>query len=133
LLVAALTVEAATGRVQNWLAAQESGSLAISDWVRTEFSSALAIKLRTGQLDAPRRAGALAMLTRLSLESITVLPVASEHCRAAAKLVDQHALGLRSGDALHLAICAAHGAILCTLDRRLGEAGPAVGVQTLLV
>ncbi len=133
MLVAGLTAEVATGRVQNWLAAREPGSLAISDWVRLEFSSALAIKLRTGQLDAPRRADALATLTRLVLESFILLPVASEHCRVAAKFVDQHALGLRSGDALHLAICAAHGASLCTLDRRLGEAGPAVGVKTLLV
>jgi len=39
----------------------------------------------------------------------------------------------RAGDALHLAICADHGATLCTLDRRLGEAGPALGVKTTLL
>jgi len=37
----------------------------------------------------------------------------------------------RAADALHLAICADHGATLCTLDRRLGEAGPALGVKTM--
>ena len=42
----------------------------------------------------------------------------------------RHAIGLRAGDALHLAICADHGATLCTLDRRLGDAGPLVGVRT---
>ena len=41
--------------------------------------------------------------------------------------------GLRAGDALHLAICADHGATLCTLDRRLSEAGPALGVRTMLL
>jgi predicted nucleic acid-binding protein len=35
---------------------------------------------------------------------------------------------LRAGEALHLAICANHGASLCTLDRRLAEAAPRVGV-----
>jgi uncharacterized protein len=40
-------------------------------------------------------------------------------------------LGLRVGDALHLAICADHGATLCTLDRGLGEAGPTLGVATI--
>jgi len=37
----------------------------------------------------------------------------------------------RAADALHLAICADHGATLCTLDRRLSEAGPALGVKTM--
>jgi uncharacterized protein len=53
--------------------------------------------------------------------------------RTAARFADQHALGLRAGDALHLAICADHGATLCTLDRRLSEAGPALGVKTILL
>jgi predicted nucleic acid-binding protein len=53
-IVAALLNEAATSRIQDWLAAQEAGSTAISDWVVTEFSSALAVKLRTGQIEAAR-------------------------------------------------------------------------------
>jgi hypothetical protein len=62
-----------------------------------------------------------------------VLPVTRQQFRAAARLVDQHVIGLRAGDALHLAICADYGATMCTLDRRLGEAGPLVGVQAHLV
>jgi len=42
-------------------------------------------------------------------------------------------LALRAGDALHLAICADHGATLCTLDRRLSEAGSTLGVKTMLL
>jgi uncharacterized protein len=53
--------------------------------------------------------------------------------RTAARLADQHAIGLRAGDALHLAICASHGATLCTLDRRLGDAGSALGIKTILL
>ena len=56
LLVAALTNEAETARMQDWLAAQPASDLAISDWVVTEFSSALSIKLRTGQLQPAHRA-----------------------------------------------------------------------------
>jgi predicted nucleic acid-binding protein len=40
---------------------------------------------------------------------------------------------LRAGDALHLAICATHGATLCTLDQRLSDAGSALGVEAMLL
>lgn len=97
------------------------------------MSSALAIKLRTGQISLEQRAAALAMFNKLVAESFTVLPVAGGQFRAAAKFVDQHTLGLRAGDALHLATASEHGATVHTLDRRLAEAGPVLGVPTQLL
>lgn len=132
-LFAALTAEADTGRVQAWLTAQDADDLAISDWLATEFSSALSTKLRTGQIETRHRARALAAFAQLCAESFAVLPVSGGQFRTAARFADQHVLGLRAGDALHLAICAEHGATLCTLDQHLADAGPAVGVPTLLV
>ncbi|HEY6735991.1 MAG TPA: type II toxin-antitoxin system VapC family toxin, partial [Roseiarcus sp.] len=102
--------------------------LTISDWTTTESASALSIKLRTGALGADARAAALSAFTRLCAESFGTLPVGREDFRAAARFADQSELNLRAGDALHLAICANHGASLCTLDRRLAEAAPRVGV-----
>ncbi len=131
LLIAAFTNEADTGRMQAWLGEQKPDDLAISGWVTTEFSSALSIKLRTGQIEAVHRADALAMFARLAADSFSVLPVSGLQFHTAARFADQYALGLRAGDALHLAICADHGATLCTLDRRLAEAGAAVGVKTM--
>ena len=132
-LVAALTNEEETTRMQNWLGAQAPEDLSISDWVVTEFSSALSIKLRMGQITVTDRANSLAMFTRLRTESFGVMPVTSQNFRTAARFSDQYALGLRAGDALHLAVCADHGATLCTLDRRLAEAGPQVGLATTLL
>lgn len=133
LLVAALTNEAETERMQRWLGQQQPDDLAISDWVKTEFSSALSIKLRAGHIGVAHRADVLATFTRLTTDSFTVVPVSRLQFRTAARFVEQHMLGLRAGDALQLAICSDHGATLCTLDRRLSEAGAPLGVKTMLL
>jgi predicted nucleic acid-binding protein len=133
LLVAALTNEAETERMQRWLGQQPADELTISDWVVTELSSALSIKLRTGQIGAAHRAAALAAFARLAADSFTVVPVSRLQFRTAARFVEQHMLALRAGDALHLAVCADHGATLCTLDRRLMDAGSVLGVKVMLL
>jgi uncharacterized protein len=131
LLVGALTKEAETARIQQWLREQAIVTLAISDWVVTEFSSALSIKMRSRQITARNRADALAAFARLLEESFALLPISGLQFRTAARFADHYVLGLRAADALHLAICADHGATLCTLDRGLSEAGPVLGVKTI--
>jgi predicted nucleic acid-binding protein len=133
LLVAALTNETETERMQRWLGQQAEDDLAISDWVVTEFSSAISIKLRAGHIEPAHRADALAMFARLTTDNFLVVPVSRLQFRAAARFADQHRLRLRAGDALHLAVCADHGATLCTLDRRLGDAGSVLGIKTMLL
>jgi uncharacterized protein len=132
-VIAALTAEAATARVQAWLGAWAAGELAISEWGVTEVSSALSMKVRTGDLDLPARARVLAAFNRLVQDSLIVIAATGAHFHTAARFADRHELGIRAGDALHLAIAAGEGATLYTLDRRLFEAGPALGVATAMI
>ncbi len=133
LLVAVLTHEARTASLQAWLAAQDPENLAVSDWVVAEFSGALSIKVRTGQLTPDHRAKALAVFSELVDNSLLVWPVSRLDFRTAARFADQHTTGLRSGDALHLAVAANHGGCVCTLDRTLSQAAMALGVSTELL
>lgn len=132
LIVTALSKEGSSTKVQDWLARQDPEELAISEWTITEVSSALAIKLRRGDIDVGERAILLAEFNRLVAESFTVLNVRGQHLRTAAHFVDNHELGLRAGDALHLAVAAEHGLKLVTRDERLASVGPAFGTPTKL-
>jgi uncharacterized protein len=132
-LVAAFTHEKSTRRVLAWLNEAEREGLAISDWVRAEFSSALSLKMRTRQIDESYRTRAKALFEAMAAGAVRSLPVSREHFGAAARFADEHRLGLRAPDALHLAIAAGNDATLVTLDKSLAKAGARLGVPTRLL
>jgi len=132
-VVTALANEDATDRAQAWLRARPPGETVISDWVVTEVSSALSIKIRTGKIDVEARARIFREFNRMARDELGLVQVKAAHFHNAARFADQHTLGLRAGDALHLAIASDHGLTLCTLDRRLAEAGPALGISSVLI
>jgi predicted nucleic acid-binding protein len=131
-LVAALTREARTAAAQRWLADQAPGCLFISEWVTTEFSAALSMKMRMRHLGGAMRADALSVFTTLSRDTFSVLDVTSEDFHTAAQLADQHASGLRAGDALHVSIAGHHGMRIISLDRTLVKAALAAGISAQL-
>lgn len=49
------------------------------------------------------------------------------------RYTDQHELGLRAGDALHVAIAADFQRVVVTLDKKMAEAANRLGVQVLLL
>lgn len=128
MIVAALVAEPASERVMSWLEAHADTDLFASGWTVTEVSSALSLKIRTGALDAETRAAAMVRFSRLVVSSLIILDIDPSHFRSAASFAAQYDLVLRGGDALHLAICADHGASLATLDRRMRDAALALGV-----
>lgn len=132
-LVAALTRERRTAEIQKWLADQPLGELAISDWVMTEFSSALSIKVRMGALEASHRGDVLASFGEMIERTLVILSVSPLDFRTAARFADQHDTGLRAGDALHLAVAANHGGKVQSLDQGQVEAARRLGVSASLL
>jgi predicted nucleic acid-binding protein len=133
IVVSLLSVETRTSDVLLWLKAQGAADFAVSDWVVTEFWSALSMKIRSGAIDTAQRALILAQFAQLLSDKFRVLRVDEAAFRTAARFSDQAQLNLRSGDALHLAVCAEHGATICTLDQAQSRAAPVLGVASLLL
>ena len=132
-LIGAITREARTSKILEWLEENASQQLLISDWTMTEVSSALSVKIRTEQLTAEQRARSMAAFDRLRTQSLTVLPVRREDFARAAAFAERHELNVRFGDALHLAVAASAGAEMMTSDARMAAAAPALGVPAKLI
>jgi predicted nucleic acid-binding protein len=132
-LVAAWTIETRTDDVQQWLATLGSEEIAVSGWTITEFSSAVALKTRNGQIDPADRGKALAMFRELCSTTFELLPISRAHFIEAARMTDQFDIGLRAGDALHLAVALGNDAALVTLDKGLAKACTIVGAKHQLL
>jgi predicted nucleic acid-binding protein len=130
-LVTVIVRETGSESIEAALERRKTSAFAISDWVVAEFSSALSIKVRAGTITPELQSEALQELALLSAENLDVLPVSRAHFRAAALFSNKAALGLRASDALHIAICADHGATLCSLDTSMNKAAVALGIPAV--
>lgn len=132
IFVSLVTNEAATPAVISWFSRQDAFNVVISDWVVTEFYSAIALKLRTEQISAALRAGAERLFEKYTEENFEIIPVERADFRRAAKLVANEDIKLRAGDALHLAIAERLGVQICTLDHRLFAAAGQAGISAYM-
>ncbi len=120
-LVALCTHEARSHDVNAWYRACRD-ELVTAFWCVTEFSSALGMKQRTGQISQAQANLAGERFERLCANDLHLLPIEPDDYFRAAGLVLDPAQGLRAGDALHLAVALRVGAkSMATLDVRLAE------------
>lgn len=129
LLVSAMTTEPRSAESTRWLADHEDAGLVISDWVIAEFSSAVAVKQRRGDVGAADGAEARAMFATLVASVFDVVPVTRPQFRSAARLAEAVDTGLRASGALHIAIALDLGLALVTLDRGMARAATLAGVR----
>lgn len=133
LVVTALVTEPSSDAVVEWLERHNSNRFVISDWVVAEFSAALSAKLRAKQIYPESKISSLARLSELIAGEFECLHVSRDHFRLAATFADRSVLGLRVGDALHLAIASSQTIKLCTRDLQQAKAGAGLGVLTEFV
>lgn len=108
--------EPASDQVDRWLGACDV-PLVSSDWIITEFASALSIKERSGTLAASDARAAWRNFEIFCQSGLRLAPVSRNAFEAAAKMARDPAHGLRAGDALHLAAALEMGAkTIATLD-----------------
>lgn len=132
-LIALLVGEPSIDLVSKWMDDHRDERLFISEWTYTEFSSALSVKARVEKLSPSLRKLALGGFHQMANNSLEVAPVFSQHFKTAAHFADHMELGLRSGDALHLAVAMELDAEIITLDKRFAIAAQTLGARCTLL
>lgn len=131
-IVALLTVEPNTQDVTAWYAGLREMPYC-ADWVLTEFSSAISIKLRTRQLTETQAKLVRKEFNLLAAGGLRLVPVSRAAFKQGAELVKQHRHGLRAGDSLHLAVALELGAShMATLDGTLAENAERKGLKCIV-
>ncbi len=129
-LVPAFIRELKSEQVLAWLEASHE-PLAISEWSMTEFASAIALKVRTGQISAALADQAwMSLLDFAEAHCLIAVPGRSEFGRAA-ELVRDPASKLRAGDALHVAIAEAIAESVLSLDAVMQESVKGIGLKAI--
>ena len=101
--------EPASEAVDAWLESCTDPIIS-SDWIVTEFASALSIKVRRGEINARQARAAWKDFDAFCNSGLRLLPVSRKAFKEAAMMALNAPGGLRSGDSLHLAMALEAGA-----------------------
>jgi predicted nucleic acid-binding protein len=132
LLVSYYTPEPISVKTEEFLTGQDSP--AISSLTELELFSALSRKVREGglqQADAGKVAARF--LSHLDGDFFIHLSVETSHYRLARDWLGLFNTGLRSLDALHLAVASSHGLTIATADWGLSKRAQSLGLEVLLL
>lgn len=128
LLVPLYVQEARTADAQGWLAGLGKAPLRVSPWCVAEFSSALGLKARRGELTEIELGKAMAGFQHFVAHRARLVELVTQDFYRAGELCDRWQVGLRAGDALHLAVVERRGLTVCTLDRGMWTGAQALGL-----
>lgn len=132
-MVPAFIREPKSEAILKWI--ETSGErLVVSEWTIAEFSSAAAIKVRTGQTGAALAKQATARFMDFAQKHCSIAVPQRADFRRAAEFAGDVDRKLRAGDALHLAIAEASNVdgILC-LDVSMSDSAKAIGLSVITV
>jgi uncharacterized protein len=130
-LIAAHTHEQQTSLAQNWLMTQQGSDLILSVWTLVECESALAIKFRRGEIDEVDHIDTTRELREFTAKFSPIAVPIEQDFQKARELCRNVLSGLRSGDALHLAMALRLDvALFVTFDRILNKNAEALGLKT---
>jgi hypothetical protein len=131
-LVPMIVTETGTPPIVAWLANQRDDAPAISTWTRVELVSAISGKIRASVIAPSEAVRALAWARSQLLPRFRLVTLESADVEAAESLLERFELGLRAGDALHVAVVRRLGESLLTLDRRLAAGAEALGIEVIV-
>lgn len=105
--------------------------LAISDWTTVEFTSLVSRRVRMRELSSEQMEAIIYSFKEDVAQSYTIFTVTTADFLLAAEFIQQWEIGLRAGDALHLAI--AHNRRIenvLSLDRGLIDAAQRLSIPS---
>jgi len=105
--------------------------LLISDFAIAEFSSGVARRARTGDIDKSDAAAVFAALDAWIVNAARREAVTAGDVASAIGLVRRLDLGLRTPDALNIAIAQRCGARLLTFDDKMAQSARSLGVTVI--
>jgi predicted nucleic acid-binding protein len=131
-LISLLTNDIFTPRAKTFLRATKP-ALVLSDFARAEFASAMARRVRTGEIgtaDAQKSFGILDAWAARATAQIEILAVDIRSAEVALRRLD---LTLRTPDAINIAIAQRAGAHLATFDVKMAAAALVLGADLAAV